>query len=159
MHGGFYHLISNMWCLYLFGRSVEDRMGRVSFLAFYLLCGLAANLCWVYLNQCSQNPALGASGAISGVMAAYVVFFPGAQVKVWMGWMIGKIKVPAILVMLIFYVLNAVPAWVVATTGSGGQVAYAAHVGGFLAGLVLCKVFETRHTAPEMLVSDGERWK
>jgi membrane associated rhomboid family serine protease len=143
MHGGWLHLGGNMLYLWIFGDNVEDAMGRGRYLLFYLLCGVAASLAQIGVNPDSQIPSLGASGAISGVLAAYLVMFPGRSVRV-----------------LLVRVITLMPAWVVigfwivlqfingigqlAQTEETGGVAYAAHVGGFVAGFVLVWLFRRR---------------
>lgn len=152
LHGGWFHLISNMVALYIFGDNVEDRMGHLRYLVFYLLCGVAAGLTHVFLNPDSPIPIVGASGAISGVLAAYLVLFPTATV-------IGIVPV------LFFGFLTEIPAvfyigaWFLSQLFNGlfsllapdelgtlGGVAWWAHVGGFVAGLALVKLFARRRS-------------
>jgi membrane associated rhomboid family serine protease len=145
MHGGWGHIIGNLLFLWVFGNNVEDSMGHLRFLVFYLLCGAAADLAHVYSAPASGIPTVGASGAISGVMGGYVLLYPRVRVETWF---------PPIF-------LFGLPAWVflgywfflqlgtgLATSGTGaagaGGVAVWAHVGGFVAGLVLIKFFENR---------------
>lgn len=144
LHAGIYHLVGNMWYLYLFGRSVEDRMGRNNYLLFYLICGLSAAIAYAIFNPTSEITCVGASGAISGVMGAYVVFNPDAKVKVWMGWLWGTLEVSALLVMAAFYIMNLAMSFFAATLGTVTHVGYAAHIAGFISGLVLAKFMETR---------------
>lgn len=157
LHGGTYHLVMNMWYLYLFGRSVEDRMGRNRYLLFYLICGLSAAIFYVIFNATSEIPCVGASGAISGVMGAYVVFNPDAKIKVWMGWLWGTWEVSALLVMAVFYIMNLAMSWLSATLGSVSHVGYAAHIAGFITGLVLAKFLETRQ--PEVAGTPAPTWE
>jgi rhomboid family protein len=148
LHGSWMHLLGNMWFLWLFGNNIEDSMTRPRFVAFYLLSGLAAALAQVYLNPTSEVPMVGASGAISGVMGAYLVLFPRVRVYtiVPLGFFMQQIALPA-WVMLIYWMalqfLGGITS-VVAEEGRGGGVAFWAHVGGFAAGVVLVKVFERR---------------
>lgn len=141
LHGGWMHLLGNMWFLWIFGNNVEDSMGRLRFLIFYLVTGLAAALGQVITNPASGIPMVGASGAISGVMGAYLVLYP-------------RVKVYAIVPIVIFITSIALPAWVMLgywfliqtvsgffSRGEMGGTAFWAHVGGFVAGVVLIKLF------------------
>jgi len=150
LHGGWWHLISNMWVLYIFGDNVEDRMGHGRYLVFYLLGGVAAAAAHVLVSPHSVVPTIGASGAISAVMGAYIVLFPGAQVLTlvpgfFLPWFI---EVPALLFIGFWFVsqlFNGLFALGIAgSVDTYGGVAWWAHVGGFLAGLLLVKVFERR---------------
>jgi membrane associated rhomboid family serine protease len=142
MHGGWMHLIGNMWFLWLFGNNVEDAMTRPRFLVFYLLCGIAAALAQVWIDPRSIVPMVGASGAISGVMGAYLVLFP--RVKVYtivpLGFFITTVALPA-WAMLIYWMVIQVFGGLSSIGAEGGGVAFFAHVGGFLAGLFLVKIF------------------
>jgi len=145
MHGGWVHLGGNMLYLWIFGDNVEDRFGHAKFTLFYLICGVAATLAQVAVNAGSTVPNLGASGAIAGVLAAYLVLFPKGQVKVLMGR--GVVPMPALIVIGLWIVLQFVNGiGAIAQTSETGGVAYMAHVGGFLAGLVLTFVFGGRRT-------------
>jgi membrane associated rhomboid family serine protease len=142
LHGGWMHLIGNMWFLWLFGNNIEDSMTRPRFLIFYLACGIAAALAQVWIEPDSQIPMVGASGAISGVMGAYLVLYP--RVKVFtilpLGFFITTVALPA-WVMLIYWMVLQVAGGLTSIGAEGGGVAFFAHVGGFLAGLFLIKVF------------------
>ncbi|MGH7518304.1 MAG: rhomboid family intramembrane serine protease [Gemmatimonadales bacterium] len=142
LHGGWFHLIGNMWFLWVFGNNVEDSMGRVRFLAFYLLCGVAAAAVQTVLNPASPIPMVGASGAISGVMGAYVLLYPKVQVHmlVVLFVFITRVAVPAYLMLGYWFLIQLVGgAW---SLGSDtGGVAFWAHVGGFAAGALLVLVF------------------
>jgi membrane associated rhomboid family serine protease len=148
MHGSWSHLLGNMLFLWVFGNNIEDSMGHVRFLLFYLLCGVAAGLAHVYMGPGSQIPAVGASGAISGIMGAYVVLYPRARVQTWVP-PIFVFNLPAFLFLGYWFFLqllmgaadraNAVPG-----EPEMGGVAVWAHVGGFVAGVLLVKVFENR---------------
>ena len=155
LHGSWMHLLGNMWFLWLFGNNIEDSMTRSRFLAFYLLCGLTAALAQVMADPASEIPMVGASGAISGVMGAYLVLFPRVRVftLVPLGFFITTLALPA-WVMLIYWAFLQFAGGVTSVVGeqSGGGVAFWAHLGGFVAGVVLVKVFERRdrvaaHTA------------
>jgi membrane associated rhomboid family serine protease len=142
LHGSWMHLLGNMWFLWLFGNNVEDSMGRVRFLAFYLLCGLAAAAAQIVTSPNSPVPMVGASGAISGVMGAYLVLYPRVRVYtlVPLGFFITSMALPA-WVMLGYWFLIQFVSGLVSVGGEGGGVAFWAHVGGFVAGLVLVKLF------------------
>jgi membrane associated rhomboid family serine protease len=142
LHGSWMHLLGNMWFLWLFGNNVEDSMGHVRFLAFYLLCGLAAAAAQIVTNPSSPVPMVGASGAISGVMGAYLVLYPRVRVYtlVPLGFFITSMALPA-WVMLGYWFLIQFVSGLVDVGGEGGGVAFWAHVGGFVAGLVLVKLF------------------
>ena len=142
LHGSWMHLLGNMWFLWLFGNNVEDSMGRLRFLAFYLLCGLAAAAAQIVTNPSSPIPMVGASGAISGVMGAYLVLYPRVRVYtlVPLGFFITSMALPA-WVMLGYWFLIQMVSGLVSVGGEGGGVAFWAHVGGFVAGLVLVKLF------------------
>jgi membrane associated rhomboid family serine protease len=142
LHGSWMHLLGNMWFLWLFGNNVEDSMGRLRFLAFYLLCGLAAAAAQIVTSPSSPIPMVGASGAISGVMGAYLVLYPRVRVYtlVPLGFFITSMALPA-WVMLGYWFLIQFVSGLVSVGGEGGGVAFWAHVGGFVAGLVLVKLF------------------
>ncbi|MBN1982791.1 MAG: rhomboid family intramembrane serine protease [Chitinivibrionales bacterium] len=150
LHGGWFHLIGNMWFLFVFGDNVEDIMGAGKFLAFYLLCGLFAGIAQISINPASPYPMVGASGAISGVLGAYAVLYPRAPVHllVFLGFYITRIAIPAFLMLGYWFfiqLIGMVPS--LAKTGaSGGGIAFLAHIGGFIAGIVLVFFFR-----------DGER--
>jgi rhomboid family protein len=143
MHGGWLHLFGNMLYLWIFGDNVEDAFGPVKFLLFYLLCGIAATLAQYYINTRSSVPNVGASGAIAGVLGAYLLMFPSARVRVLVYNQI--VAMPAIVVLGLWIVLQAFSgigsiAATSQTTDQGG-VAYMAHVGGFVSGFLLTFVF------------------
>jgi membrane associated rhomboid family serine protease len=142
LHGSWMHLLGNMWFLWLFGNNVEDSMGHLRFLAFYLMCGLAAAAAQILTNPSSPIPMVGASGAISGVMGAYLVLYPRVRVYtlVPLGFFITSMALPA-WVMLGYWFLIQFVSGLVDVGGEGGGVAFWAHVGGFVAGLVLVKLF------------------
>jgi membrane associated rhomboid family serine protease len=165
LHGGWMHLIGNMWFLWLFGNNVEDSMGHLRFLVFYLLCGVAAALAQVLSIPDSIMPMVGASGAIGGVMGAYVRLYPHARVftLVPIGFFITSLALPA-WVMLGYWMLLQV------FGGLGGSaeggVAFWAHIGGFLAGFLLVKTFsrpdyvaahQSRHWRPRRVGMQGRR--
>ena len=147
MHGGWLHLGGNMLYLWIFGDNVEDRFGHAKFALFYLLCGIAATVAQVVVSAGSTIPNLGASGAIAGVLAAYIILFPRGQVKVLMGR--GVVPMPALVVIGLWIVLQFINGVGSITQSSEtGGVAYMAHIGGFIAGLVLTFLFRgSRSTA------------
>ncbi len=142
MHGGWLHLVGNMWFLWIFGNNIEDSMGHLRFVLFYLLTGLAASGAHIFSMPESPIPTVGASGAISGVMGAYLLLYP-------------RIRIRTLFIIVVFIRIFRIPAWLVlgewfllqlwqgmADPGAGGGVAFWAHIGGFVAGLVLIKLFE-----------------
>jgi membrane associated rhomboid family serine protease len=146
LHGSWMHLLGNMWFLWLFGNNIEDSMTRPRFVVFYLLCGLSAAFAQVWANPESAVPMVGASGAISGVMGAYLVLFPRARVftLVPLGFYVTSVALPA-WAMLIYWTFLQVAGGVTSMfDDQSGGVAFWAHLGGFLAGVVLIKVFERR---------------
>ena len=143
LHGSWMHLLGNMWFLWLFGNNVEDSMSRGRFVAFYLLCGLAAALLQVVVEPASAIPMVGASGAISGVMGAYLVLFPRVRVftLVPLGFILTTIALPA-WAMLIYWAVIQLFGGFARMGDEGGGVAFWAHVGGFVSGVVLVKIFQ-----------------
>jgi membrane associated rhomboid family serine protease len=147
LHGDLIHLLGNMLYLYIFGDNVEDMCGHLRYAAFYLLCGVFASLAHILTNWGSAIPAIGASGAISGVLGAYVVLFPKVRIltAIPFGPFIRVAYVPAYLVIGLWFVYQ----FLLAFFAVGSGVAYWAHVGGFLSGLALAKVFaKRRHRHP-----------
>jgi len=144
LHGGWLHIIGNMWSLWLFGDNVEDRMGHLRFLMFYLVCGLAAGVTHYVVNHGSTIPTIGASGAIAAVMGAYFLLFPRARIVVLVPifFFVNVWEVPAYLY-LGFWLLTQVHSGVLAISASNsfGGVAFWAHVGGFVAGMILLPFF------------------
>lgn len=137
MHAGWIHLLGNMLYLWIFGDNVEDRFGHGLFLGFYILCGLGATFAQMAFNMASSIPNLGASGAIAGVLGAYIVMFPGGRVNVLLGRVVTRMSA---LVVIGFWILIQIFSQISAFTASsqtGGGVAYMAHIGGFVAGVIL----------------------
>jgi rhomboid family protein len=157
LHGSWMHLIGNMWFLWLFGNNVEDAMTRPRFIAFYLLCGLAAAMAQVLAEPSSGVPMVGASGAISGVMGAYLVLFPRVRVYtiVTLGFFLQRIAVPAWVMLIVWMFLQFAGGVTSVLAEQSGGVAFWAHVGGFLAGVVLIKLFERPH---RLAAHVAERW-
>jgi membrane associated rhomboid family serine protease len=142
LHGGWFHLIGNMWFLWLFGNNIEDSMGRSRYLPFYLICGLTAAALQTLLNPGSAVPMVGASGAISGIMGAYVVLYPRVRVHllVVLVVFITRIEVPAYVMLGYWFLLQLLGGTSTIGTQQGG-VAFWAHVGGFVAGAALIQLF------------------
>ena len=149
MHAGWVHLGGNMLYLWIFGDNVEDRFGHVKFIIFYLISGLAATFAQLAFSLDSNVPNLGASGAIAGVLGAYLVMFPQGRVQVLMGR--GIIPVPALMVIGLWFVLQLFSGIgsIGGTTDTGG-VAYMAHIGGFIAGFVLTFLFRGNTTSQRL---------
>ncbi|MFQ6032294.1 MAG: rhomboid family intramembrane serine protease [Candidatus Zixiibacteriota bacterium] len=142
MHGGFFHLAGNMLYLWIFGDNVEDKLGHLKFFIFYILCGLFATLTHILTTPNSQVPMVGASGAIAGVLGAYMIRFPKARILtlILFGYFIRIVRIPALFVLGFWFVLQLL--YGLPSLGSvGGGVAWFAHVGGFLAGIFLFKFF------------------
>jgi membrane associated rhomboid family serine protease len=158
LHGSWLHLLGNMWFLWLFGNNIEDSMSRARYLVFYLVSGLAAALAQVVTNPDSGVPMVGASGAISGVMGAYLVLYPTVRVftVLPLGFFFTTIALPA-WVMLGYWMLLQFVGGLTAIGGKpGGGVAFWAHVGGFVAGLVLIKLFAQ---ANNVAAHRGHHWE
>lgn len=150
MHGGIAHIAGNMLFLWIFGDNLENAMGHRKYLFFYLLCGVLAALSHVlgssYLNQSTLVPSLGASGAISGVLAGYVLLFPRRGVHVWV--ILGTMTLPALVVVGLWFVFQLINGMgMLGGEEAAGGIAYAAHIGGFIAGLLLVKLFVQKQSA------------
>jgi len=145
IHGGFWHLFGNMLYLWIFGNNIEDLMGPLKFLVFYLICGLIASLTHVLIQPNSTIPMVGASGAVSGVLGAYLIVYPRARVLtlIFLIFFIRLMLIPAGVLLAFWFIFNAFSG--VASLGlKGGGVAWFAHIGGFLAGIVLLKLIVRR---------------
>jgi rhomboid family protein len=149
MHGGIAHIFGNMLFLWIFGDNIEDRLGHIRYVLFYLVCGVLAGLAHVFTtvafaggNEASLLiPSLGASGAISGVLGGYLLLFPTRRVMVMISWFVTA--VPAFIAIGLWFVFQLISGMGMLGSGSqAGGVAYAAHIGGFIAGLILIKIFE-----------------
>ncbi len=147
MHGGIAHLFGNMMFLWIFGDNVEDALGHFTYLLYYLLCGILATLCHVFstafIGESLLIPSLGASGAISGVLGGYILLFPRKGVHIWM--LLFIITVPAFVAVGIWFVFQVTNGLGVLGGQEAGGVAYAAHIGGFIAGLLLIRRFARAH--------------
>lgn len=158
VHGGWWHLIGNLWVLIIFGDNVEDRMGHFRYLLFYLICGVASGAAHLAIGPLSPVPTVGASGAISGVMGAYVLLFPQARVLTFIPWffMPWLVEIRALLFIGIWFVSQLFNGLFslgsAGAIGTYGGVAWWAHVGGFVAGLLLVRPFERKRYYP------GEQW-
>jgi membrane associated rhomboid family serine protease len=144
LHGGWMHLVGNMLYLWIFGDNIEDRMGRIRFLVFYLACGVAAVFAQALPAPEARVPMVGASGAISGVLGAYLLLFPRARVLVLVpiGFILRVIRLPAVWVLGLWFAVQLISS-LMAPSGEGG-VAFRAHLGGFVAGLALAPLFLPR---------------
>ena len=142
LHGGFWHLLGNMWSLYIFGDNVEDRLGPLRYLLFYLLCGWASGLFHLFLNWQSPVPTIGASGAIAGVMGAYLILFPRSNILTLIPifFIPYFIEIPAFFFLGIWFLLQFLGA--AGSGAQGGGIAWWAHVGGFLAGILMVKILQ-----------------
>lgn len=153
MHGGLMHLLGNMLFLIIFGNNIEEALGRVKYLAFYLICGVIAALSQVFINPDSIVPTLGASGAIAGVLGGYLILYPHARVNtlVFLGFFITTIRVPAWVLLGFWIVSQFFSQYTEALKMMGretGGVAYLAHIGGFIAGMILIKLMGARPAPP-----------
>ena len=148
LHGGWLHIIGNMWFLWIFGDNIEDVLGHAKYLVFYILCGIAAGMTQTFFNAGSRLPMVGASGAIAGVMGAYLVKFPHSRIVtlVFVFFFITTIDVPAVLMLLYWFFIQIFNG--IGTIGyshlSQGGTAWFAHVGGFIAGILLVNLLGTR---------------
>jgi membrane associated rhomboid family serine protease len=152
LHGGLLHIASNMLYLFIFGDNVEDRLGHLRFLIFYFVCGLAAGITHVVVNAGSSTPSIGASGAIAGVLAAYLRLFPSAEVRtlIFIGPLILVPRIAAGFLIIFWFFTQFVSGITSlgAPTDTSGGVAVWAHIGGFIAGLILVQVMAPRPKAP-----------
>jgi membrane associated rhomboid family serine protease len=151
LHGGFWHLLGNMWTLWIFGDNVEDRLGPPRYFVFYLACGIASGLSHLLLNTGSNIPTIGASGAIAGVMGAYFILYPRAKVLTLVPILIIPFffEIPAYFFLGFWFLLQFLNA--TASSGAGGGIAWWAHIGGFIFGIIFLKLFRT---LPDTGVSD-----
>jgi membrane associated rhomboid family serine protease len=143
LHGGFAHVVMNLWMLWIFGNNVEDRMGSFRFALFYLICGVLSMVCHVFTNWNSQVPAIGASGAIAGVLGAYFMLFPRSVILTFIPlFLFIPIPIPAYFFLLFWFIgqfFNGAVALV--SPGDGAGIAWWAHIGGFLAGMAFYRLF------------------
>lgn len=142
LHGGIPHIAGNMLYLWIFGNNVEDDTGRLRFILFYLLCGTAAAMTHALANKASIVPMIGASGAVSGVLGAYLLLYPRARVVtlVFLGFYMRTMEIPAMVVLGSWFLIQFLSA--LSSSSSGGGIAWYAHVGGFVAGMMLIGLFK-----------------
>jgi membrane associated rhomboid family serine protease len=145
LHVNFWHVAGNMLFLWIFGDNIEDYLGHFTYLVFYLLCGVAAGVTHILINQASRVPSVGASGAIAGVMGAYFILYPRARVLVWFP-PIFLFHVPAWLMLGYWFLTNFLSgtATAIAETSQAGGIAFWAHIGGFAAGVIMINLFRER---------------
>lgn len=140
LHGGWFHLISNMWALWIFGDNVEDRLGHFRYFIFYIICGLVANLTHFITNFHSTVPVVGASGAIAGVMGAYMILFPHSRIitLIPIFFLPYFIEIPAVLYLIGWFISQLFPGLLaIVSIHNGSSIAWWAHIGGFIAGIIL----------------------
>ncbi len=148
LHAGLFHLAGNMLFLWIFGNNIEDVLGKIRFITFYLLCGVIAAMCHVFMDTGSVIPMVGASGAIAGVLGAYLVLFPKAKVKtlVFLGILITIVRIPAAFLLVFWLGIQIYSN--LAMSNQGGGVAWMAHIGGFVAGMILILPFKASLKPP-----------
>ncbi len=157
LHAGWLHLIGNMWFLWIFGDNVEDRLGHLRFLAFYFLCGILSSVIHIMTNPASILPTVGASGAISGVLGAYFILYPLAMVIVMIPILFWPIffTLPAFLYIAFWFFMQFTSGTIsLLLPGDVGGVAWWAHIGGFVTGIILCKIF-----IPKLYGKKKTTWK
>jgi len=161
LHGGFWHLLGNMWFLYIFGDNVEDRLGHLRYLLFYLTCGVASGVSHLVLNLNSNVPTIGASGAIAGVMGAYFILHPRARILTLIPILFIPyfLEIPAFFFLGFWFILQFLSA--AGSQGQAGGVAWWAHIGGFVFGMIFLKIFEALPSVrpPEKIRQVTERRK
>ena len=148
MHGGLFHIAWNMLYFWIFGNNIEERLGHVRFIFFYLFCGVAAAFSHALLSPGSNIPMIGASGAIAGMLGAYILLYPMAKIHtlVLLGFYITVIKIPALIVIGFWAIIQVVSGLISQGTTQGG-IAFFAHVGGFVAGLATIKLWQPRRSS------------
>ena len=149
LHGGWLHILSNMWILFIFGDNVEESMGGLRYLIFYLLAGAAAALLQTYIHPASLTPVIGASGAIAGVLGAYLILFPRARVAslVFLFILFTVVEIPASILLLGWIGLQVLSGWFAMQGGGSGGIAWWAHVGGFIFGVLMVSFFAIKRRA------------
>ena len=148
LHGGWFHILSNMWVLFIFGDNIESRMGGFRYLVFYLLSGVAAALLQTYILPTSTVPMIGASGAVAGVLGAYLILFPNSHIAslVPIFFIFTLVEIPAF-IFLVFWFISQLYSGLFALQGSAGGVAWWAHIGGFVFGILIASFFRRRRTS------------
>jgi membrane associated rhomboid family serine protease len=151
LHGGLFHLVGNMWFLWIFGDNVESRYGHWGYAGFYLCTGIVAALAHVFMNPLSALPTVGASGAVSGVLGAYFVLYPSVRVRtlLWFGVFFQMVRVPAILFLGLWFVYQLLGGMLDNADMGGGGVAFAAHIGGGVAGFIITIAIKVAGWIPE----------
>lgn len=146
MHGGVFHIFGNMLYLWIFGNNIEDRLGHFRFILFYLFCGIAAALSHTLTASGSGVPMIGASGAVSGVLGAYLLLFPMARIHtiIFLGFFVQTVQIPALIVIGFWAIIQLANGLISQGTPSQGGIAWFAHAGGFLAGLITMKLWQPR---------------
>ena len=146
LHGSWMHLIGNMLYLWIFGDNIEDKLGHLRFLSFYIMCGIVASLSLIFTNLNSQIPSVGASGAIAGVMGAYMFLFPKARIRTLMIWLIfiQVIRIPAVIILGYWILIQVLSGFVEYGAQSRSSIAWFAHIGGFVTGLLLIIMMKIR---------------
>jgi membrane associated rhomboid family serine protease len=147
LHGGWLHIVANMWTLWIFGDNVEDRMGPLRFIIFYLVCGVLAALTQVLVTPDATIPSVGASGAIAGVLGAYLLFFPTARLIVLIPILFFPFffELPAVIFLVLWFLIQLFSGTaMLASPQQVGGIAFWAHIGGFIAGMLLCRFFVRR---------------
>ena len=162
LHGGWLHIVANMWTLWIFGDNVEDRMGPLRFIIFYLVCGVLAALTQVLVTPNATIPSVGASGAIAGVLGAYLLFFPTARLIVLIPILFFPFffELPAVIFLVLWFFIQLFSGTaMLASPQQVGGIAFWAHIGGFIAGMLLCRFF-VRRPVRRRLQSDeyGLEW-
>ena len=150
LHGGWFHILSNMWVLFIFGDNIEDRLGGGRYLIFYLLSGVAAGLMESFVLAGSDVPMIGASGAIAGVLGAYLVLYPRARIAslVPIIFIFTIIEIPAVLFLLFWFISQLFSGWLTLQGSTGSGIAWWAHVGGFVFGMLTVNIFALRSLVP-----------
>ncbi len=148
MHGGIFHLAGNMLYLWIFGNNIEDRLGHLRFIIFYILCGIVAAYAHAFTNSDSTIPMIGASGAVSGILGAYLYLFPRAGIYtiIFLGFFVTTVKIPALIVISFWAIIQFINSIISSTVREAGGVAWFAHLGGFLAGLLTIKLWLPRRS-------------
>ncbi|MBL8099480.1 MAG: rhomboid family intramembrane serine protease [Anaerolineales bacterium] len=146
LHGGWFHILSNMWILIIFGDNVEDKLGSIRYLIFYLLSGTAAALLQVYFDPTSSVPMIGASGAIAGVLGAYLILFPHSRIAslVPIFFIFTMVELPALVFLGFWFVSQLFSGWLALQGADASGVAWWAHIGGFIFGIVAIRLFAMR---------------
>ncbi|MBI4403482.1 MAG: rhomboid family intramembrane serine protease [Deltaproteobacteria bacterium] len=144
LHGGLLHLLGNMWFLWIFGDNLEEYLGHVGYLFFYLITGIVAGLAHIFLNHSSNIPTLGASGAVSGVLGGYLVLFPRIRIRtlITLGFFFQVIRIPAIFFLGLWFIMQ-----LLGGLGGEAQIAFGAHVGGFIAGVLFIVCCSTKQSS------------